>query len=259
MFVKLLKHEWRSNRSLVGLLCAIIAISGLLTGGILRYMTWSSAMGADIMVVVYTIILTAAVLAIVFCCIGAMYLLVYRFYKSRFTDQGYLMLTLPVTTHQQLLSSMLNTVIGVLLVGITACISVAVGLGIFLISFEQSTMQEFAQVFAEIGSSMTDNLEIPAGRMGVTVLDFVISFLADITVFMLAVTVGAQTHKHPVLKGAAVYIGIDILVSEGSALFGSLVEDQLLTAAVSCILYGITGLIAYFVMHHIIDKKLNLT
>ena len=114
-------------------------------------------------------------------------------------------------------------------------------------------------MFTEIGSSMADNLEIPAGYMGVTVLDFVISFLADIILFMLAVTVGSQARKHPVLKGAGLYIGIDILVSESCALFGSLVEDPLLTAVFSCILYGITGLIAYFVMHHIIDKKLNLT
>lgn len=259
MFVKLLKHEWQANRGLIGLLCVIIAISGLLTGGILRYMTWSSVTGNEFMVIIYTIILTAAVLAIFGCCVGVMYLLVYRFYQSRFTDQGYLMLTLPVTTHQQLLSSITNTVIGVVLVGITAIISAAVGMGIYLISFEQGTMREFYQMFAEIASTLVDNLKVPVSWMWVKVLEVAVSFLADIILFMLAVTVGSQARRHPVLKGAAVYIGIDILVSEGSALFGSLVEDQLLTAAVSCILYGITGLIAYFLMHHIIDKKLNLT
>ena len=136
MFVKLLKQEWRANRGLIGLLCAVIGISGLLTGGILRYMTWSTATGNDFMVIVYTIILTAAVLAIFGCCVGAMYLLVYRFYQSRFTDQGYLLLTLPVTTHQQLLGSITNTLMGMVLVGMTALVSAAVGMGIFLISFE---------------------------------------------------------------------------------------------------------------------------
>ena len=259
MFIKLLKHEWRANRSLIGLLCAIIAMSGLLAGGIMRYMSWSAAVGSRVMVIVYTVVLTVAVLAIAFCCVGAMYLLVYRFYQSRFGDQGYLMLTLPVTTHQQLLGSITNTVIGVTLVGITAIASAAVGIGIFLISFEQGTMQEFSQMFAEIGISLVDNLKIPASWMWVKVLDVVISFLADIILFMLALTVGAQAHKHPVLKGAAVYIGIDILVVESCALLESFTENQLLPTAASCILYGITGVAAYFVMHRIIDKKLNLT
>ena len=259
MFVKLLKHEWLSNRGLIGLLCAIIAISGVLSGGILRYMTWSSATGNEFMTVVYVIILTVAALAIFGCCVLAMYLLVYRFYQSRFTDRGYLMLTLPVTTHQQLLSSITNTVIGVVLVGVTACVSVAVGMGIFLISFEEATMREFAQMFADIGSSLVDNLKVPVSWVGVEILEVVISFLTDIILFMLAITVGSQARKHPVLKGAGLYIGTDILVSEGCMLFSLVEENQLLTSTVSCVLYGATALIAYFVMHHIIDKKLNLT
>ena len=114
-------------------------------------------------------------------------------------------------------------------------------------------------MFAEIGISLVDNLKIPASWMWVKVLDVVISFLADIILFMLALTVGAQAHQHPVLKGAAVYIGIDILVVESCALLESFTENQLLPTAASCILYGITGVAAYFVMHRIIDKKLNLT
>lgn len=259
MFVKLLKHEWRANRGLIGLMCAIIAVSGLLVGGIMRYMTWSAATGNEFMVVIYTIILTVAALAILGCCIGAMYLLVYRFYQSRFTDRGYLMLTLPVTTHQQLLSSITNTVIGVMLVGITAAVSVVVGLGIYLISFEQSTAVELWHVFSDGVVGLLANLKVPASWMWVKVLELVIMFLTDIILFMLALTVGAQARKHPVLKGAAVYIGVDILVTESCAVFDSFVENLLVDSFFSCALYGMTAVIAYFVMHHIIDKKLNLT
>ena len=102
-------------------------------------------------------------------------------------------------------------------------------------------------------------MKIPVSWMWVKVLELVTMFLADIILLMLALTVAAQPRKHPVLKGAAVYIGIDILVTEGCALFGSLAEDQLLTTVVSCGIYGILAVTAYLVMHHIIDKKLNLT
>lgn len=263
MFTKLLKHEWRATRGLVGLLCAIIGLSGLLTGGISRYMTWSSVTGNGFMVAVYTIILTAAVLAIFGCCAGAMYLLVYRFYKSRFTDQGYLMLTLPVTTHQQLLSSITNTILGTVLVGITAIVSAAVGLSIFLLTFEQGTASEMWQVILNTWRVFENYPMFSAGWIAAKVLEFVTAFLADIILLMLALTVGAQARKHPVLKGAAVYIGIDILLAEASSLFvfyidGNLENPQMWGAVFSCILYAAAAGIAYFVMHHILDKKLNL-
>ena len=261
MFAKLLKHEWRATRGLVGLLCAIIGISGLLTGGISRYMTWSSVTGNGFMVAVYTVILTAAVLAIFGCCAGAMYLLAYRFYKSRFTDQGYLMLTLPVTTHQQLLASITNTIIGMALVGIAAIVSAAVGMSIFLLTFEQGAAAEMWQAILSFykNYSMFSN-----GWLSIKVLELGIAFLTDIILFMLALTVGAQARKHPVLKGAAVYIGIDILLSEANSLFvlfidGNLEYPQMWGAVFSCLLYAAAAVIAYFVMHHILDKKLNLT
>ena len=128
MFVKLLKHEWRANRGLVGLLCAIIAISGVLLGGSLRYSVWSTLTENSLMVTVYAMIVLVAELAILGCVFLAMYFLAYRFYKSRFEDQGYLMLTLPVTTHEHLLSSIVNTIIGVILVGLTAIVSTVVAM-----------------------------------------------------------------------------------------------------------------------------------
>lgn len=249
---------------MVGLLCAIIGISGLLTGGISRYMTWSSVTGNGFMVAVYTVILTAAVLAIFGCCAGAMYLLAYRFYKSRFTDQGYLMLTLPVTTHQQLLASITNTIIGMALVGIAAIVSAAVGMSIFLLTFEQGAAAEMWQVLLNTWRSFEAMLLVPTSWLSVKVLEMGIAFLTDIILFMLALTVGAQARKQPVLKGAAVYIGIDILLSEANSLFvlfidGNLEYPQMWGAVFSCLLYAAAAAIAYFVMHHILDKKLNLT
>ena len=35
MFAKLLKHEWRATRGVIGLLCVIILIAGLTIGGVM--------------------------------------------------------------------------------------------------------------------------------------------------------------------------------------------------------------------------------
>ena len=258
MFVKLLKYEWRANRSLVGLMCAIIGISGLLIGGILRYMIWSAAMGDNTVLAVYSAILSAAVITILICCALVMYLMVYRFYKSRFGDQGYLMLTLPVTTHQQLFSSILNTAISVTVVGVTALVSMTLAIGVFMNTFDQATQATLWKSFTAVGMVVSERLGITGATMILQIPVLLLSNLADIVLFMLAMTVGAQAHRHPVWKGAAVYILTDMVVSEACGLVSRMTENLLLTAAVSCVLYGVLAVVAYLGMHHIFDKKLNL-
>lgn len=264
MFAKLIKHEWRASRGLVGLLCAIIGISGLLFGGISRYMTWSSVTGNDFMVAAYAVILTVSILAIVGCSVGSMYLLVYQFYKSRFTDQGYLMLTLPVTTHQQLLSSIVNTVRGVILVGLTSCFAIAVGLGIFLLSFDQEFSSSLLQAIANAKTGIAETSASNTGLAILYLLSYAVMFLADILLLMLACTVGAQATRHPVLKGAALYIVTDMLLSEINLFVSPWVNAWFGVTGPGynwlCIflLYGTAAVISYFTMHHILDKKLNL-
>ena len=258
MFVKLLKYEWRTNRSLIGLMCAVIGISGLLSGGILRYITWSAVTGNSFMVNLYSIVLAAAILTCVFCCVSVMYLLAFRFCKSRFGDHGYLMLTLPVSIHQHLVTGIVHTLIGVMLVGITAFVSATVGISIYLTSFDQATSAELWGIFTEAARQLNSPDSL-APWSGIKVFALFASFLADIILFMLSLTLGFQSHKHPILKGATVYIGVDILVSEACALLGYLTKNALLTDLVSCAVYGAVAVITYCIMHRMIDKKLNLT
>lgn len=264
MFAKLLKHEWRASRGLVGLLCAIIGVSGLLFGGIARYMTWSSVTGNAFMVSVYAVVMAVAVLAIVGCSVGAMYLLVHRFYTSRFTDQGYLLLTLPVTTHQQLLSSIVNTVVGVTLVGITAFASAGVGIGIFLSTFDRETSAAMLQALKEGGLLLKTASGIGGIRILVAVLSLAVMLLADILLLMLAVTVGSQAQKHPVLKGAALYIGVDILLTELNGFLSPWANEALGypgiggNAVTALLIYTAAAAVSYFLMHRILDRKLNL-
>lgn len=258
MFGKLLKHEWRGSRRLVGWLCAIIALSGLLTGGSLRYIVWSVAKGNQAMISVYSAVLTTSVIAILGSCVLVLYLMVYRFYKSRFTDEGYLMLTLPVTTHQQLLASIVNSTIGVLLVGLTALASFTVAVWAFMSIFDPGTIEEMWWVVAAELETLSESMELTASGTAFLLPLIVIAFLADVILLMLAVTVGAQASKHPVWKGAAVYILTDKLVSEACVLIGNLLDDKVLVAAIACVIYGVLAVVAYLIMHHIMEKRLNL-
>lgn len=259
MFVKLLKHEWRANRGLIGLLCAVIGGSGLLSGGIMRYTLWSGLMGNNAAVAIYTFVLSAVLIAGIVCCVLPTYLLVYRFYQSRFTDRGYLMLTLPVTTHQHLLSSIACSVVGILLTTVTAVVSFAAGIAFFLSMFREGSA---AELIEQVWSSLVDSGAVQAladDHLGLQLLPGIIAIVADIILLMLAVTVGSQSVKHPVLKGAAVYILTDMVVSEGCALLVEAIGDQGLVMMLTGVIYGALAVGAYFIMHHIIDKRLNLT
>lgn len=259
MFGKLLKHEWLGSRRLVGILCGIIAAAGVLSGGSLRNLTWSAVNENQAMVAAYTTVLATALMVVLGCCVLSMYFLVYRFYKTRFTDQGYLMLTLPVTTHQQLLASITNTVIGMALVALTACASMSLAIVAFTSIFEEPIGAAIWQIAAESFAGAAVELGIIQGAELMLIPLALIMFLEDIVLFMLALTVGAQASKLPLPKGAAVYILTDVVVSEGCSLLGRLLENQTLSMAVSCVVYGVVGVAAYFLMYHILDKKLNLT
>ena len=258
MFGKLLKHEWRANRGLVGYMCGIIGISGLLAGGSLRYMTWSVVTGNQTMTNAYAFVLVAAVLAVLGCCVLSMYLLGYRFYQSRFTDQGYLMMTLPVTTHEHLLASIVNTCIGVALVSIMAMAAAGVAITGYLSIFEQGEAAELRQIFSDAGVQLSAELGLTGNTMILGIPQMLLTFLFDLIFFMLALTIGAQVDKHPVLYGTLVYIAANELVSGACTLIGKQLSDPMLTAGISCLIYGTLAAAAYFMMHHIIDKWLKL-
>ena len=133
MFTKLLKHEWRAIRGVIGLLCVIILISGLTIGGVANYMARASEADARTMVseagtlvsveetgshtaeVICVLLVMVSVIAVAVCCAGSVFYVIWRFYESRFTDQGYLTFTLPVKNHHIFLSAFLNIVIWMLI------------------------------------------------------------------------------------------------------------------------------------------------
>lgn len=259
MFGKLVKHEWGAVRSWIGMLCLAIFVAGLLSGGVLRYMVWSTVTGNSIMVTVYSIVLAVAVLIIFGGCFATVYLMIYHFAKSRFEDEGYLTFTLPVTTHKQLLAGILNTVIGVVLVALTACASVALGMSIFLLSYEMNTMAEMINLISGIPGQILDNLNIHGWQILIAMVQGILTFLTDVVLLMLAVTVGYCVKTHPVLTGFGLYLAIDIAYSLILEVVGLWTEANFyLRSGVSCMVLMIVLLTAYFVMHRRLDKKLNL-
>lgn len=279
MFAKLLKHEWRATKSVIALLCVIILLSGLTVGLSMRSLALadgnevvvsSSEMyvtGEDEMQnleILCVILATAGMFAIGFCCVGAVFVFLSRFYKRCFTDEGYLTFTLPVTSHQILLSGIMNTVLGMLVVMVAAVVGVGIIFGLFMTAIPQEIL--WADVWVSLKDVMTQILESlhkNAGEFIMLGLSGIFGAFACLMELMLAVTIGALiAKKHKIIATVAVYYGINLvlgMVSSFLAMTAVFSQDLswLLgsTAMVSCV----AAVGGYLLMHWLISRKLNLT
>lgn len=281
MFTKLLKHEWRATRGILGLLCIIVLIAGITIGCTMYIMVSDSRDGATIRIdgtpvpetlkpmsefaeVACVLLIMAGVGAVAICSAGSLFFLIYRFYKRCFTDEGYLTFTLPVTTHQILLSSLVNTIIGELMMLVAVGLAVGIAALLFLGAFPENLIWADVSVglkeaFSQMWTSLVEHMDVLAS-MTVT---GIIGALSELIVLMLAVTIGAMVaKKHKILAAVGVYYGISMVQSFVlTAANLSTIEAQDITKLFSAT--GVTSLViaigGYLLMHYLTDKKLNLT
>ena len=278
MFTKLLKHEWRATKSVLAVLCAIILISGLMIGLSLRSLALADGnevivagsgmymeAGNDMQIleVLCIIITTAGMFAIGFCCVGAVFAFISRFYKRCFTDEGYLTFTLPVSTHQILLSGIVNTVLGMLVVMLAAVLGIGIIFGLFLTAIPQEIL--WADVWVSLGEAwkqIVASFQKNAGEFMMLGASAVVGAFASLIELMLAVTIGALiAKKHKIIAAVGAYYGINVALSIANSFFAmnaalSQHLSRLLgsTVLISCVV-TVGG---YFLMHWLVSRKLNL-
>lgn len=274
MFAKLLKYEWRATRGMVGLLC-LICLSAALVGGLaMRYLVWVSELDSqsNAFIVLSVLTMIFAFIAIVICCVAMELYAVWRFYKSRFTDEGYLTFTLPVTTHQILLSSFVNCLISM----VCALAALMVGyLVLLLLGF--SALEGFFPSLWEVMPLAMENLwRLFSGETGAFLAQLALGVVAGVlnstVMMMLAVTIGSiLAKKHKVLAAVGVYYGINMALSLVAGVLGAILGLSVYTSQSSGMdvfssmmlwnagLFLIVAVGGYFLTHWLVSRKLNLT
>lgn len=274
MFAKLLKHEWRSTREMLGILC-LISLGASLLGGLtmcyLFYVSSHDGGGSEALKILSVLFMIAAMIALAV--VGAAAVLVYmgRFYKSRFTDEGYLTFTLPVNTHQNLLASLVNTAIGMVLITLVIRLSGCLWMVIAFAGVEgfyQTVWEHFPELWEKLWSLVQTHAgEIPWGVVARGMLSALTGTINSLVMLMLAVTVGSLiAKKHKILAAVAVFYGIHVLISIATAFLMSAdiaLSDGALAAMSG--FFGRTALLmtalslgGYFLMYWLVDRKLNL-
>lgn len=274
MFTKLLKHDTKAVFKYwwIG---AVASVAIAVFGGICIQIV-------DVDYTQYELFLVLASIGIAFSAIGlvllpmfTMILVIVRYYKHFFTDEGYLTFTLPVKKTSLLDSKVATTFIfsfaANLLTVLNVLLMLAVGIPEHF--FDPSVWKE---IFDVIGEFYTE-----FGAYGVlyTVLAVLIlavsTVLETLFVFVCITLAASIAKKHKVLTAIGIYYGFSMVTSFLMQIlsFGGVstvitlvtgLEAAEAKAAVLFLMIGVLGMLVlavsgmYLLMLYLLDKRLNL-
>lgn len=281
MLGKLIKHEWKSVYKVGSILLIVIfAVTlvgyiGLRTPAMISMIADESEL-TDIQAVLFGFASISSLMLYILLLVGAMYgIIIYmgvHFYKTMYTDQGYLAHTLPVKPNQLLGSKVLVSGIWVFFINMALAFSVVV----LVIGMLQGVMEgvqadiawdefwrELEQVF-EFMDFDTVHLLI------ILFLMLFVSPFASVILLFGALTIGQLSGKRKLMMGILTYIGLTVVNYILNSLAQAIITFRYAFADdssmnymtgkydASLIISCVVGVILYFVSHYIISKKLNL-
>ncbi len=276
MLGKLIKHEWKSTYK-VGclLLFAVVLITFL---GWLAFQSpmWHNMESSGYRVNVLDILSIVTIIMYVLLLMGVVYgVMIYvavHFYRTMYTDQGYLIHTLPVTKHQILGSKIFVSGLWMLFLGIGMILSVMM-LFSSLIAAVMPAGYSLSEAWGEIWGTFGELSEFILYEFDLDILHsfvvllicMLISPFTTVTILFGAISAGQFFTKVRVLMAIVCYIGILIV----NNIFSSIAQNILIIPVsfgnymdISTILNTIINIMIavglYVVSWLVISKKLNM-
>ena len=235
----------------------------------------------------YTALQVMSVMALVFCVLGiallsviSWVLILVRFYKHFFTDEGYLTFTLPVKKHQLLTSKLLMA----LITHFITCVVIILDfvLALFIGFAEEIFRAEFWQDVQILWQELSEVLrQVGGGYVALYILEYLLVLLtasvASTLVIYLCITVAAIiSRKYKILTAIALYYGysfistgaVRILLADGNmySLFFRIADLGVESTKMALGLLGLIGLGVYVLAaaglymleSYLLERKLNL-
>lgn len=287
MLGKLIKHEWKSVYKINCIMIGAVVLMTLLGCIAIRFTSITEIFENEyifeeepMIAFIMMMSMVASFVLYVLTLMGAVYgVLIYtsvHFYKTMYTDEGYLIHTLPVTPHQILISKTLVSGIWYALVTLAVTVSIfsivfSVG-GVVIDAVPDVTWADFWSTLGEIWTEMQ-------GAMGaqmihaiiVIVLLVLVGPFCGIMMLFGAITLGQLSKKHKVMMSILAYIAVSMIngffafVTElFISMFSGFTMNEVSTGYMlmqydfSLLQSVAMGVALYFISHYIITKKLNL-
>lgn len=216
------------------------------------------------------------------CIIGIILIIAIRFYKTCYTDQGYLTHTLPVTAVQLLAAKIITAILSYLLVLIGIIVTIVILIAVFgshMITITGSDMS-FGKIIHDLLKELNDSFEHNIGVSFTGYIIFMIfyglvSCITNVITILGCVSLGQLYAKHRIIGAILAYfavimiqqiIGCISIIPTYTNLFAAsemgkeiLMADafspNLIVSLVSCIVIAIA---MYFANLHMMTKRLNL-
>ena len=268
MLKKLFYYEWKDCWKMLSLLNGVVLVLTVI--GVITFQNdiWSKADESDILamtLVGYIIFYVIAVMALSM--VSGLYFW-YRFYKNLYTDQGYLMFTLPVNAHQIIWSKAFVAMIWYFICAVVTMVSV-----VSLVASAASGAGA-SEVLAEIPELFREIFGIEGGVMMLIMMVFSIVSSTVMVIFLgyASVSIGQLFKKHRLGAAVGVYVALNMAIqmisSYSSIPFSTFMmkveteqEGMMSMSIMLLIMFVVTTAVSvglYFITHYIMNHKLNL-
>ncbi len=274
MLKKLFKYEWLGAWKIPLLLLTVLFGGTLALGFSFALPIWDTewvGFGLSFIgtfLVYYALVIGAP--------LGITIYLVVRYYKSMFTDEGYLTHTLPATTHQLLISKGLVMGAWNLISSVAVVASVFIILGmVYLFQFSSEvpilellneTKSLFLQLLEEGEFHGLGSYIICAIILGLTQMFYSIMRMIS------AISIGQMLRKHRILGAIGSYIGVGIVISIVETIIsipymlitgniekiGALFDVNAGLYLINAVFYVAVGIGLYFLSEYLTRKWLEL-
>ena len=261
MFTKLLKHEFRTTARSLNLLSLAALLVGVLGFIFVLIATLSENLDDHpLVVLIYIPVFLFIFISLFAYGIAAAFIPYKQFYQKKFTDEGYLTFTLPVTTHQVLLSSILNVIIW----NIISCLVLIVS----ILMIFAPVFNEFYQIFKTIPDIFYGLNYDEIYPIGERIIDALITISAipfSLLLPFVSITLGCLiSKKWKIGISFCIGYGINMVVSTVTEtlyilkLFPESAALHYISGILIIIIYLGLSVFGYFLMHRLIKNKLNI-
>jgi hypothetical protein len=273
MLGKLIKHETRATSRIFLPLYGALLILTIFTKLVMAIgapdFFSEAASNNRVAEIILGISFTLYFILIVGICVMTMVMIIQRFYKNLFTDEGYLMFSLPVKTWELVLSKLLVGMIW------SAVCTVMIVLTFFIFSLGTFSMMELSQAIRSAYSMfyLQTGMELNL-FMAELALFILVNTVASILMIYVAIAIGQLFSQHRIVAAFGAYIVITIALQIIGSVFMAVLAIGNLENLVlngrdamttihwlingSTVLNVLFGIAFYYGTQSIMKKRLNL-
>ena len=276
MFIKGMKYEFRSIARIVlpmfiVFLCAsmIMSVGFMLDGRVFHF---TQAEENDVLPILFGLaeVLIGLGLFLLMAAINiAVYvMIIYRFYVSFFTDEGYLTFTLPLTIDCHLMIKIVSMFLWNILSAIVTLIGILIIFGGVSIGYTEA-MKEFMPEMQYVFEMLWISLKTEFGGLQIFLwmASVIVAAVFQSILLYFSIALGCMIFRKNRLLGAIISVfcidGIySMFTSFGSSLlmtFGMMSQMSFMVVSIIAIVISVIGIIGlYCAMKYILERKLNL-